>query len=337
MRRIAQLSLACLLALCSAALADDKGLTVKGVRYFSYTAFTRVVFEIEAAAPYVLTKTADGRGIQFSAYEGPLTLPSVLPAIQDGVISGIEKGEEGGKIFLVLRLEAGAGDVKDFVLRGPDRIVLDVSKGSPPAPAEPSERPAVIVLDPGHGGRDTGIVTARGQEKSFTADLAFAVRKILQKKQRFKVILTRDRDSALSLDERAAAANAAGAALFISIHAAPGGSHAVFIHHSDDEPAAQPSRQAGRDFLGFEAESEQQEKVWGRQQAVHAKESAALGRTLARRLGESGKAEPLQAPLAGLKAVACPAAVVEAGIEADRAGTADKLAGAIEQYAGQNR
>ena len=135
MRRIAQLSFICLLLLFSAALANDKGLTVKGVRFFSYTAFTRVVFEIETAAPYVLTKTADGRAVRFSAYEGSLTLPSALPAIHDSVISGIEQREEGGKLFLVIRLEAGAGDIKDFVLRGPDRIVLDVSKGAPPAPA----------------------------------------------------------------------------------------------------------------------------------------------------------------------------------------------------------
>lgn len=337
MRRIAQLSFICLLLLFSAALANDKGLTVKGVRFFSYTAFTRVVFEIETAAPYVLTKTADGRAVRFSVYEGSLTLPSALPAIHDSVISGIEQREEGGKLFLVIRLEAGAGDIKDFVLRGPDRIVLDVSKGAPPAPVPPSGKPAVIVLDAGHGGRDTGIVTARGQEKSFTADLAVSVRKILQKDQRFKVILTRDRDSTLSLDERAAAANSAGAALFVSIHAAPGTAHAVLIYNSEDQPAAQPSLQSGRDFLGFETESEQQEKIWGRQQAVHAKESAALGRTLVRRLSANGNAEPMQAPLAGLKAIDCPAAVVEVGIESDRAKAVDNLAGAIEQYAGQNR
>ena len=95
--------------------------------------------------------------------------------------------------------------------------------------------------------------------------------------------------------------------------------------------------QSGRDFLGFETESEQQEKIWGRQQAVHAKESAALGRTLVRRLSANGNAEPMQAPLAGLKAIDCPAALVEVGIESDRAKAVDNLAGAIEQYAGQNR
>jgi N-acetylmuramoyl-L-alanine amidase len=227
--------------------------------------------------------------------------------------------------------------VKDFVLRGPDRIVVDVSKGAPPAPAAVPGRPVVVVLDAGHGGKDTGIVTSRGQEKSFTLDLAFAVKKILQKDQRLKVILIRDRDSSFSLDERAAAANSAGAGLFVGIHAASGAADAVLICDSEEEPAAQPSRASGRDFLGFETESEQQEKIWGRQQAVHAKESAALGRTLARRLSANGNAEPLQAPLAGLKAINCPAALVEAGIEADRAKTAENLAEAIEQYVGQNR
>ena len=59
-----------------------------------------------------------------------------------------------------------------------------------------------------------------------------------------------------------------------------------------------------RDFLGFEAGSEQQ-NFWGRQQAAHARESGALGRILARQLAGNATAEPVQAPLAAAEAGGC--------------------------------
>lgn len=317
----------------------EKGLTVKGVRYFSYAAFTRIVFEIEAAAPYVLTRTAEGRMLLFSAYEGPFTLKAQLPVIHDGVVSGMESKEESGRNVVFIRLDTAAGEVKDFVLRGPDRIVLDIARGAAPSvPVVAADKPVVVVLDAGHGGRDTGIVTARGQEKSLTLELAHAVRKILQKNSHLKVVLTREKDQALSLDERAGIANAAGATFVVSIHAATGAAERVYILDPDDDLAGQEEvRTASRDFLSFEAGSEEQEKLWGRQQAGHAKESGGFGRRLARQLEGGEGAEPVQAPIAGLKAMDAAAVMVEIGMEQDRAKAAEAIAKGIEQHARENR
>jgi N-acetylmuramoyl-L-alanine amidase len=67
---------------------------------------------------------------------------------------------------LLIRLEGAAGDVKDFTLRGPDRIVLDINRGTASAGvAAVGDKPVVIVLDPGHGGKDSGIVTAQGMKR----------------------------------------------------------------------------------------------------------------------------------------------------------------------------
>jgi N-acetylmuramoyl-L-alanine amidase len=196
----------------------------------------------------------------------------------------------------------------------------------------------VVVLDAGHGGKDTGIMTTQGQEKSLTLDLAHAVRKILQKSSHFKVLLTREKDQALSLDERAGFANAAGTAIFVSIHAATGAAGQVFILDPDDDLAGQQAaRTASRDFLSFEAGSEDQEKLWGRQQAVHAKESGVFGRRLARQIEGRDDAEPVQAPIAGLKAIDSSAVMVEIGMEQDRAKAAEAIAKGIEQYARENR
>ena len=320
------------------ASAAEKGLTVKGVRFFSYAAFTRIVFEIEAAAPYVLTRTADSHGLLLSSYDGPCSVKSPLPMIRDGVVGAMEAKEDAGRTFIVIRLDAAAGEVKDFVLRGPDRIVLDITRGTAPAalPPQPGDRPVVIVLDPGHGGRDTGVVTPQGQEKTVTLELTQAIRKALQKDQRMKVVLTREKDQSLSLDERAAAANAAAASVFVSIHAAPGPNGRVYIQDPDDDLGAAVQRTTSRDFLSFEAGTEQQEMLWGRQQASHAKESGVLGRKLARELGGKESAEPAQAPLAGLKAVDTAAVMIEVGTELDRAKTAEAVARGIEQYVREN-
>lgn len=338
MRALAKLIIVCILLLPTAAFPAEQGLTVKGVRYSTYPAFTRVVFEIETAAPYVLTRTADGKGLMLAAYDGTLILKSPLSAIRDSMVSGVELREDAGRTYLLIRLEGAAGEVKDFTLRGPDRIVLDINRGAGPAGvAAPADKPVVVVLDPGHGGKDSGIVTAQGYEKTVTLDLALAVGKILRKNPRLKTVLTREKDQALSLDERAIAANAAAAAIFVSIHAAPGAVARVFIQDPVDDAAMRTNRPMSGDFLGFEAGSEQQEMAWGVQQAAHAGESGVLGRRLARRLAGTDAAEALQIPLAGLIAVDAAAVVVEAGMGQDRTGLAEAIAGGIEQYVREDR
>ena len=341
MQRLLKLILVLLLMVPSSTFSAEKGLTVKGVRYFSYVAFTRIVFEIDAAAPYVLTRTADGRTLLFSAYEGPFALKAQLPAIRDSVVNGIEIKEDAGRNVVFIHLNVAGGEVKDFVLRGPDRIVLDIARGvassANPVPAA-AEAAVVVVLDAGHGGRDTGIMTTQGEEKSLTLELAHAVKKILQKSSHFKVLLTREKDQMLSLDERAGFANAAGAEIFVSIHAATGAAERVFILDPDDDLAGQQAaRTASRDFLSFEAGSEEQEKLWGRQQAAHAKESGVFGRRLARQFEGRDDAEPVQAPIATLKAIDSAAVMVEVGMEQDRAKVAEAIAKGIERYVRENR
>jgi len=77
-----------------------------------------------------------------------------------------------------------------------------------------------IVLDPGHGGHDLGTVGAGGlYEKDLVLAIALELRSLLQNNLGVKVILTRDDDYFVSLEERTAIANRSGADLFISIHA----------------------------------------------------------------------------------------------------------------------
>ncbi|MEC5321792.1 N-acetylmuramoyl-L-alanine amidase [Aurantimonas sp. A3-2-R12] len=82
------------------------------------------------------------------------------------------------------------------------------------------ERKLTIVLDPGHGGIDNGAVSSSGtHEKEINLQLAFALRDSLLAKGGVKVVLTREDDTFIPLDERAAAGRRERADLFISIHA----------------------------------------------------------------------------------------------------------------------
>ncbi len=75
-----------------------------------------------------------------------------------------------------------------------------------------------IVIDPGHGGHDPGTMDKNGlREKDVVLDIARRVRKLLDE-EGFEVIMTRDRDVFIPLEERTAIANSKKADLFVSIH-----------------------------------------------------------------------------------------------------------------------
>lgn len=77
----------------------------------------------------------------------------------------------------------------------------------------------VIVLDPGHGGRDKGCSGESSIEKNITLELSKQLKKIIEHQlPDVKVILTRERDQFISLKNRANIANDNEADIFISIH-----------------------------------------------------------------------------------------------------------------------
>ena len=87
----------------------------------------------------------------------------------------------------------------------------------------PSLKPVtqrIIVIDPGHGGKDPG---AQGQsgtfEKTVNLKAALKLKEILEKRRGYKVVLTRSDDRYIALDKREALARDANADLFISLHA----------------------------------------------------------------------------------------------------------------------
>jgi N-acetylmuramoyl-L-alanine amidase len=87
--------------------------------------------------------------------------------------------------------------------------------GGPRAAGRP-----IVVIDPGHGGRDPGATSVSGAiaEKELTLALARELRERLVARGRVRVALTRDGDRFLTLDERADIARGLGASMFLSLH-----------------------------------------------------------------------------------------------------------------------
>jgi N-acetylmuramoyl-L-alanine amidase len=128
-----------------------------------------------------------------------------------------------------------------FSLTNPPRLVLDVVPSglpssvqppevtepvaAPPPPLPPQPLPprakafTTIVIDPGHGGRDPGAHGYRGtEEKDITLKVGLKLRELLKKDAGVRVLMTRERDVFVELEDRARFANSSEADLFVSIH-----------------------------------------------------------------------------------------------------------------------
>jgi len=231
------------------------------------------------------------------------------------------------------------GQVKAIEDESPPRLTLEFeataeTAAKPGAPTATTVAPApvgqravrTVVIDPGHGGSDTGAKGPAGTfEKDVALNLARRLRAQLVNNLGLQVFLTRDSDLDLGLDQRAALANNYKADLFVSLHANASrsqgvkGSEVYFLSYqaSDDEsrrvalaegalePGAAGSPVAGGDVALI---------LWDMAQAEHLEESSALASRLLDELAEAtgkGRRGVKQAPFRVLVGAAMPAALVE--------------------------
>jgi N-acetylmuramoyl-L-alanine amidase len=209
---------------------------VQDVRTWSYSGYTRVVLELsgEVRLPEAgLVRLAPNRfaGRPERLY---LDVPEVWVGrryekgieVGDGLLAGVRLGQNTLRTSrLVIDLER-YDHHRIFTLPSPPRIVIDVYGDRSPRRRDSNGRlPAqlrrveTVVVDPGHGGRDPGATGVGGlREKDVNLSIAKRLAKRL-KSRGFQVILTRNDDRSLSLEERTAIAESAGGDVFISIHA----------------------------------------------------------------------------------------------------------------------
>jgi N-acetylmuramoyl-L-alanine amidase len=112
---------------------------------------------------------------------------------------------------------------KVFHLSEPYRIVVDIARN---APKKPGRSIGKVVLDAGHGGSDPGAIGPTGlREKDVTLSIVKHLAPMLAG-HNIDVVLTRDEDAFVSLEERTARANASRADLFVSVHCNASEGHA---------------------------------------------------------------------------------------------------------------
>lgn len=228
--------------------------TVLPIRHWSNNRYTRLIVETTGPVTFkhqALTgDEASQRRIYIDLHNSRLSPETVktIP-IEDGLLRQVRNAQFDPKtVRVVLDTQSKISDYKVFTLADPFRVVIDVmstaapdkngkpegkgqnaGKGKEASTANKKETPTLtrqqglsmkrIVIDPGHGGKDPGTCSPSGlKEKDIVLDVALRVAKTLKEKLGCEVVLTRDRDVFIPLEERTAIANAKEADLFLSIH-----------------------------------------------------------------------------------------------------------------------
>lgn len=201
--------------------ADDAAATLTSLVVYGHGdgagESVRVVLAFDRVVGFEHGEAEDERGrrtwLQLASVTPGPNVARELPVGAAG-LSRITTAEEGGGARVTFELAEGAR-FDSFVLPDPFRVVLDFEIGGARARG-PVRR---IVIDPGHGGDDFGARAFGLRESDLTLDIARRVRALLLARlPDVAVITTREEDVLVSLEARAALANAVGADLFLSIH-----------------------------------------------------------------------------------------------------------------------
>ena len=259
-------------------------------------------------------------------------------------------GARGRDYYLInIRMKSRNFSYDQFTLSNPPQLVIDItltedelqrreqvsgedetekkeSQASQP-PFQSSRDKKVIIIDPGHGGLETGAKGKFGtEEKNITLAIGLKLKSIIERSLAAQVVLTRDKDIDFSLDSRAAIANNNRADVFVSIHTNSSyrkdarGSETFFLSRNATDEEAR--RLAYLENNSAEVESgivddnknEIQMILWDMAQAAYLKQSSQLAEFIQKELNVLLGTENRgikQAPFKVLTGVACPAVLVE--------------------------
>ena len=226
-------------------------LTVTGMRFWSNPNYTRLVIDLDGETAFVFNElkrdpsNKKPRRLYVDLENARLeeNLPRIIP-IDDDLLLHARAGQYTPTSVRIVADIKSIQSYKVFSLRDPFRIVLDIrggeNKKSPPRVARTNPKAGKIdpkkstkdlarqlslgvrriVVDPGHGGRDYGAPGyLKGvHEKNVTLQISRKLAAKLRRELGCEVILTRNSDRSLTLEERTAFANTKNADLFISVH-----------------------------------------------------------------------------------------------------------------------
>jgi N-acetylmuramoyl-L-alanine amidase len=308
------------------------------VRQESLGSEVRVTFEITPKTGQAVVPQQNRLLVRFESDFLDVTLPS---AAGQGPVQAVHVVDPATTI--ALELGPSYGSFRTTLVpadspQGPMRLVIDVmTTAPPPLPAQPGQRqeappplagatpPGIrtIVIDPGHGGEENG---ARGPtgivEKDVTLSVARRLKALVESKLGLRVLLTREGDETISLDDRAVVANSNKADLFISLHVNaalrkdPKGAEVFYLSTERVTSEARGSA-AQQELPALGGGSREIEIIlWEMAQTRHLAQSAAFAELIEEELSSRLKmtARPVQqAPFRVLVGTNMPAVLVEMG------------------------
>ena len=214
--------------------------TVRNFRVMTGPGKTRLVLDLDRHATVIEQRTANPSRVVIALPNAWLSQPAQTKAMDGTIPSPFRVTQLPSHAVAVSLPTASFRAYKHFTLSHPPRLVIDVTPSIAQVPAyslDPREVPqrstspalqpvtprakgyTTIVIDPGHGGKDPG---ARGirktEEKDITLKVGLQLRELLGKQSGVRVLMTRDRDVFIELEDRAKFANSHEADLFVSIH-----------------------------------------------------------------------------------------------------------------------
>lgn len=252
------MSLAALVALCLPSVAQDTANlpplpNVIDARITAAPDRARLVIDLADRTAFSFVSLAEPQRLAIDVRAGTFSVPEPTGELPgDGLVSAfVIEQVAADRVRTTLTLATPAQVQQAYVLDAfedqPARLVVDiipataqefaanverdlaVSATTTPEPAVstpaggselPIDSRPLVVIDPGHGGIDSGAETAQGvKEKDIVLAFSLRLQELLVESGRFDVALTREDDTYLRLEERVDLARANKADLFISIHA----------------------------------------------------------------------------------------------------------------------
>ena len=206
------------------------------VRSYSYPDKTRVVIDLSEKTEFRADKliNPDRIFIDIMGSIAKLEDTSKQIKIDDAVVKTVRTAQFNEEITRVVFDLYQETRYELFSLIEPDRVVIDIFKSGEEAvisetlPAKSEEKPTpgpeitgkrVVIIDPGHGGKDPGAIGPTGlKEKEVTLGIALYLEKLL-KNAGIPTYLTRSKDEFVYLENRTNFANQKNGFVFVSLHA----------------------------------------------------------------------------------------------------------------------
>ncbi len=321
---------------------------VQGGAHLRISADTNLVYSVKKEGPSLIISIRTSNGLKIEK-----------KPFSSSFITSVDLAKSPEAYFLMVKAQTDNFDFSQSTRWNPFVLTIElklkeakltpVMIKSDPSPRSPAGKPApdekttmeknsvqtdvtrrrmkTIVIDPGHGGNESGAKGIYGTlEKDITLNISKKLKETIERGLKYRVIMTREADIVVPLERRAAIANNNKADLFISIHINGSrrvnarGSETFFLslNATDEEARRLAYFENNSEELGGQVPESDFDDLklilWDMAQSAYLKQSSQLAEFVQLELNELLQTQNRgikQAPFKVLTGVACPAILVE--------------------------